>query len=327
MSGEQPAIPDETLEFPVPAALAGERVDRTVAMLTGLSRAEVSRLIEQAAVSIDGHPAPSRGTKVREGQMVAVTQQQVAPPTALVGDPSVELNVVHQDQDLAVIDKPPGLVVHPGSGVSTHTLVQGALARWPELAAMAIGPAAERPGIVHRLDKGTSGLLVVARTPQAASSLTQQLRERSAKREYAAIVLGSVEADQGLIDAPLGRSGRDPTRFVVDPTGKPARTRYQVEQRMDQVWPSSLVACHLETGRTHQIRVHMSAINHPVMGDRRYGGQRAVAVPDGLELDLPGDRPMLHARRLSFVHPRTGEEVTFTSPLPEDLRSVLDSLG
>jgi 23S rRNA pseudouridine1911/1915/1917 synthase len=223
--------------------------------------------------------------------------------------------VVHEDAEVIVIDKPAGLVVHPGAGHADGTLVNGLLARFPELAA--VGDPA-RPGIVHRLDAGTSGLLVVARTPPAYASLTAQLGERSVERAYDTLVAGRVENDEGVVDAPIGRSTREPTRMAVRADGRAARTRYLVVSRWTEPQAVSRLECRLETGRTHQIRVHLAAIGHPVVGDVRYGGGRSA---------LPLDRPFLHAARLRFRHPGTGEPVAFASSLPPDLQAVLDRLG
>jgi 23S rRNA pseudouridine1911/1915/1917 synthase len=194
-------------------------------------------------------------------------------------------------------------------------MVAGLLARFPELAGVG---EPERPGIVHRLDKGTSGLLVVARTPAAYESLVEQLSSRTVERRYLALVWGLPEPATGLVDAPIGRSRRDPTRMSVSATGREARTRYEVQQRFTEPVGSSLIECRLETGRTHQIRVHLAAIGHPVVGDPRYRGARA---------SFPTPRMFLHAHALAFDHPGTHERVTFTAPLPADLQGVLDRLS
>jgi 23S rRNA pseudouridine1911/1915/1917 synthase len=251
-----------------------------------------------------------RSRRVREGEVLEVDLPVEAPET-LEADAGVPVVVVWADADVAVVDKPAGLVVHPGAGNQTGTLVHGLLARFPTLAA---GPGAPgRPGIVHRLDKGTSGLLAVALTPAAFASLGAQLQARTVDRSYTALVWGSVEAGEGLIDAPVGRAAADPTRMAVSHRGRVARTRYRVEARYRDPSPLSLLECRLETGRTHQIRVHLAAIGHPVVGDARYGGARA---------ELPAPRPFLHAGRLGFDHPVTGERVEVGSPLPADLKEL-----
>lgn len=316
------------MEAPVGAALDGERVDRAVALLTGLARAEVAALVDAGAVHLDGRAVSARSRRVRAGQTLAVDLPESSGTAALEADPSVTVPIVHEDPDLLVVDKPAGLVVHPGAGNPRGTLVQGLLAHFPDLADLADEDDADsdRPGIVHRLDKGTSGLLVVARTPSARATLVSDLAARRVDRRYAALVVGSVEADEGLVDAPLGRSSRDPTRMAVQAGGREARTRYRVERRFTRPEPLTLLECRLETGRTHQIRVHLAAIGHPVLGDPRYGGGRTGRGSD-LARRLPPDRPWLHARSLAFAHPRTGEALSFTSPLPADLQAVLGALS
>jgi 23S rRNA pseudouridine1911/1915/1917 synthase len=225
--------------------------------------------------------------------------------------------IVYADDEIIVVDKPPGLVVHPGAGHRTGTLVQGIAARFPDLAEAGPGDP-DRPGVVQRLDKGTSGLLVVARTSEAHRSLVGQLRTRRLDRRYLALALGAFEADTGEIEAPMGRSERDPTRMAVSRRGRPALTAYRVERRYQRPLAVTLVECKLATGRTHQIRVHLAAIGHPVAGDTRYGGAaRRLAL----------ERPFLHAHRLRFDHPRTRERLSFSSPLPPDLEAVLAGLS
>lgn len=303
----------------VPSALDGERVDRAVAILTGLTRSEVAALVAGGGVKIGGRPVSSRSRRVVEGDELEITVPDDAGAVALgpEADSSVDVAVVHADDDLVVVDKPAGLVVHAGAGHRTGTLVHGLLALFPDLASIGVGEPA-RPGIVHRLDKGTSGLLVVARNAGAYDNLVEQLRRRAVERVYLALVWGAVEAPAGLIDAPVGRGVRDPTRMAVAVGGKEARTRYRVESRFTEPVPVSLLECRLETGRTHQVRVHLAAIGHPVVGDTRYRGARPHLV-------LP--RPFLHATRLSFDHPTTGERLSFDSPLPDDLRALLSELG
>jgi 23S rRNA pseudouridine1911/1915/1917 synthase len=333
----------------IPAALAGERIDRAVALLGGLTRAEVAELVRAGRVRLSGAPVSTRSRRVAGGEDLEVDLPSRDPPTGIGADPTVDVRIVQADDDIVVVDKPPGLVVHPGAGHRSGTLVQGLVARFPDLADAGAGDA-DRPGIVQRLDKGTSGLqrldkgtsglLVVARTATAYRSLVEQLAVRSGgeagpggrprgeagpgdgprgiERRYLALVLGSVDADAGEVEAPMGRSERDPTRMAVSRRGRPARTAYRVETRYRLPVPATLVDCRLETGRTHQIRVHLAAIGHPVAGDARYGGA---------ESRLALGRPFLHAHRLSFDHPRTGERLSFSSPLPPDLVSVLAELS
>ena len=310
------------LTVTVPASLDGVRVDKVVSLVADVSRSTVNALVDQGRVQIDGVTVRSRSTALRLGQELRVDRAEDAGPDLPVGDPTVEFGVVHADRHVIVVDKPAGLVVHPGPGHRSGTLVHGLLAEFPELAAVgdAVGSDPERPGIVHRLDRGTSGLMVVARTPDAYRSLVDQLRRRDVARHYRVLVLGSVEGESGLVDAPIGRSVSSPTRMAVSRKGKEARTRYRVERRFDRPVPTTLVTATLDTGRTHQIRVHLSAIGHPVVGDDVYGPGRP----------LPGvlvSRPFLHAYDLAFDHPGSGRRSSWTSELPDDLRRQLELLA
>lgn len=299
----------------VPAALAGERVDKVVALLTGLPRSEVAALVDAGGVRVAGRPVGVRSRRLAEGEELEVDVPVAGGPVGVAADPSVDVLVVHADPEVVVVDKAAGIVVHPGAGSAAGTLVAGLLARFPDLAGVG---EPDRPGIVHRLDKGTSGLLVVARTGEALQSLTAQLKERSVGRRYDALVWDTVDAPAGLVDAPVGRGTRDPTRMAVSAGGREARTRYEVGRRYTTPAAASLLSCRLETGRTHQIRVHLAAIGHPVVGDARYGGARSAAL---------SPRPFLHAAHLDFTHPSSGERLSFDSPLPADLQRVLDGFA
>jgi 23S rRNA pseudouridine1911/1915/1917 synthase len=300
-------------EIDVPAALDGERLDRVVAMVTGVSRAVAAALVDGGFVEVDGTVERSVKRRVSDGARVRV-ELPANDVAGVQADPSVVVDVVYEDADVVVVDKPPGVVVHPGAGNPTGTLVNGLLARFPEIAG--VGDPA-RPGIVHRLDKGTSGLLVVARSPAAYGVLVDQLAHRSVERRYTTLVWGKPEPATGVIDAPVGRSARDPTRMAVSSRGRDARTHYHVERAYRSPALVTLLDCRLETGRTHQVRVHLAAIHHPVVGDGRYGGKREpIAAP----------RPLLHARALSFAHPVSGARVAVESALPEDFRAVLATL-
>ena len=299
----------------VPEAMAGERVDRIVAMITGISRSEVAELVSAGVVSVDGTVVGSRSARLRAGAVVEVDVPDRAEAARLVPDPALVIPVVYEDHDLLVIDKPAGLVVHPGAGQRTGTLVHGLIARYPEI--VDVGVDAARPGIVHRLDKGTSGLLLVARTPAAYESLVAALAARSVHRRYRALAWGTFDAIRGLIDAPIGRSMREPTRQAIDERGKEARTRYEVITTFTEPVAVTELACTLETGRTHQIRVHLRSIGHPVVGDNRY---------DGARQSLPMGRPFLHAELLELAHPVTGKPLSFSSPIPADLVEVLGRL-
>ncbi len=306
----------------VPSALDGVRVDKAVALVADMSRSAVNALIAEGGVQIDGVTVLSRNTTLRCGQELRVDRGAARPERAPEGDPSVTFEVVYEDRELIVVDKPAGLVVHPGSGHRTGTLVNGLVHRFPEVQALPgrLGTDVDRPGIVHRLDRGTSGLMVVARTPDSYRSLVAQMGERSVSRIYRVLVLGTVEEETGMVDAPVGRSVTAPTRMAVSRKGKEARTRYQVEGRFSRPAPTTLMTARLETGRTHQIRVHLSAIGHPVVGDDVYGRGRS----------LPGavvSRPFLHAASLALEHPSTGVRMSWTSELPADLRRQLEQLS
>ena len=297
----------------VPAALDGDRVDRALAFLTGWPRAAVQELVDGGAVLIDGR-AVSKSYRLHEGEVVEVLEE---PPLESdfrpEPDAEVGVDVRYADDDVVVVDKPAGLVVHPGAGHANGTLVNGLLARFPGIES--VGDPM-RPGIVHRLDRDTSGLLAVARSPRAYDSLVGQLAQRSVERVYKALVWGRPASPRGMIDAPIGRSGARRTRMAVRSAGKQARTEYKVVETFDRP-VCSLLECTLETGRTHQIRVHLSAIGHPVVGDGTYGGSR-----DQIALA----RPFLHAATLGFDHPGTGARMRFEDGLPTELQAVVDDL-
>ncbi len=306
----------------VPSSLDGVRVDKAVALVADVSRSTVNSMIDEGRIAVDGSPVRSRSAVLHLGQVLSIEASEEVPHRGPEPDPSVAFTVVHVDADVIVVDKPAGLVVHPGAGHRSGTLVHGLLARYPELSsvAAAVGADPDRPGIVHRLDRGTSGLMVVARSPDAYRSLVAQLGSRQVRRHYRALVLGAVEGASGVVDAPIGRSVSSPTRMAVSRRGKEARTTYRVEERFTEPAPTSLLVATLETGRTHQIRVHLSAIGHPVVGDETYARGRS----------LPGatvERPFLHAFSLGFDHPRTGEAVSWSSELPTDLGDQLALLG
>ncbi len=295
----------------VPAALDGDRVDRALSFLTGWPRAAVQDLIDAGSVLIDGQVV-AKSRRLHEGDVLVVLDE---PPLESdfrpVAEPAVEVDVRFADDHVAVVAKPAGLVVHPGAGHSHGTLVNGLLARFPGIES--VGDPM-RPGIVHRLDRDTSGLLAVALSALAYDSLVSQLASRSVERVYVALVWGHLSSARGMIDAPIGRSGARRTRMAVRSAGKEARTEYRVVEAFAAA-ACSLVECKLETGRTHQIRVHLSAIGHPVVGDGTYGGSRD---------QIPLPRPFLHAATLGFDHPVTGVRVRFEEPLPSELEVVLD---
>ena len=305
---------DTGLRETIPAALDGERLDRVVALLGDVSRSRASAALEAERVTLDGKVVTLRSHRVREGEELIVTGFERDDVGAPAPDAGVPVVLLHADKDVLVVDKPAGLVVHPGAGNRTGTLVNGLLASYPEI--VGVGSTA-RPGIVHRLDQGTSGALVVARSQTGYDSLVAQLAARSVGRRYEALSWGRFETANGVVDAPIGRSARDRTRMAVVGSGRPARTGYEVMATWDDPVVSR-VACRLETGRTHQIRVHLSAIGHPLVGDGTYGGHR-----EGLELG----RPFLHAAHLSCDHPGTGARLSFEASLPDDLQNLLAGLG
>jgi 23S rRNA pseudouridine1911/1915/1917 synthase len=298
----------------IPGALDGERLDRVVALVTGASRADAATLVAAGAVSVDGLPAPSGKVRLRTGQVVAIDESQIPSVPLPQPDPGVDVVVVHADDVVIVVDKPAGLVVHPGAGNTDGTLVNGLLARFPELAGVG---EAHRPGIVHRIDAGTSGLLVVARTPAAYEALVAAMTVHAVDRVSRTLVWGHPAHRTGVVDAPVGRDQRDPLKMAVVADGRPARTAYRVLAELADPVEVASLECRLETGRTHQIRVHLASIGHPVVGDATYGGARhGLTVP----------RPFLHAAELGFDHPVTGEHLSFTSPLPGDLTAILATL-
>ncbi len=294
----------------IPHALAGERLDRVVALIAECSRNEAQVLLAAGGVTVDGVAQSVGKIRLAQEQVVSVDPSLLPPPVLPQPDAGVEFAVVYEDEHLIVVDKPAGLVVHPGAGNPDGTLVNGLLARYPEIAEVG---ESHRPGIVHRLDLGTSGLLAVARTQRAYHELVDALSNRDVGRVYRALVWGHPANPNGVVDAPIGRDHRDPQRMAVVVDGKPARTRYQVLQQYRRPTLAAALECRLETGRTHQIRVHLSAIGHPVVGDATYGGVRSgIASP----------RPFLHAARLELAHPVTREPLAFDSPLPDDLASI-----
>ena len=295
------------------------RIDRWLcAARVYKSRTQATQACVGGLVRVNERVELHRARRLREGDVIelSIPTATIAPPIA--PDDTVPYTVVHADAEVIVIDKPAGVVVHPGAGNSSATLVHGLIARFPDLLALIADPqTAERPGIVHRLDKGTSGLLVVGRSASAVANLQAQLADRSMHRSYLALAWGRFSARRGVVDAPIGRHPDDPTQMAIVANGRPARTHYVVERSFERPEPTVLLRCDLESGRTHQIRVHLRSIGHSVVGDSRYGGARAA---------LALDRPFLHAARLQFIHPGTGQPVTFEAPLPAELSTVLGML-
>jgi 23S rRNA pseudouridine1911/1915/1917 synthase len=297
--------------MPVPDGLAGERVDAGLSRLLGLSRSVVAELAESGGVLLDGRQV-GKSHRLMPGAWLEVQLPDPAGPVAVVAEPVPGMHVIHDDDDLVVVDKPVGVAAHPSPGWTGPTVVGGLAAAG---FAIATSGAAERQGVVHRLDVGTSGLMVVAKSEHAYSRLKQAFRDRTVDKTYHALVQGLPDPLTGTIDAPIGRHPSADYKWAVTAAGKPSITHYEVIEAFRSV---SLVEVHLETGRTHQIRVHFSALHHPCVGDLTYGADPVLAARLGLQ------RQWLHAVRLAFTHPGTQEWVEFASPYPDDLARALE---
>lgn len=303
----------EVRALPVPDGLAGERVDAALSRLLGLSRTRAADLADGGSVHVDGR-AVGKGDRLPPGAWLEVELPDVAPapstlPTAVPG-----LRVVYDDADVVVVDKPVGVAAHPSPGWSGPTVVGGLAAAGYRVSTSG---AAERQGVVHRLDVGTTGLMVVAKSERAYTALKRAFKERTPEKVYHAVVQGHPDPTAGTIDAPIGRHPTLDYRWAVVAGGRPSVTHYATLEAMRA---ATLVEIHLETGRTHQIRVHMSALHHPCVGDLTYGADPTLAARLGLT------RQWLHAARLGFPHPATGRWVELTSEYPEDLQHALDVL-
>jgi len=312
--------PPKIHEFTLPESLAGERLDVALAqLLPQYSRARLQRWIDDGRVRIEG-VVPARRDPVRAGAQVRIEAEFIADERVSAGEAAVPFRVVHRDAAIFVIDKPAGLVVHPGAGISEGTLQNALLKLDPKLARV------PRAGIVHRLDKDTSGLLVVARTPEAQAVLVRALSERAMGREYLALCQG-VMTGGGTVNEPIGRHRTQRTRMAVRGDGREAITHYRIERRFSA---HTLVRVQLETGRTHQIRVHLAHIGHPVVGDPVYAGRRRIpagVAPVVREAMSSFGRQALHAARLTLAHPTTGRDISFESPLPKDFTRLLKILS
>jgi 23S rRNA pseudouridine1911/1915/1917 synthase len=297
----------------VPEGLDGERLDAALARMFGLSRARAAELIGAGQVLVDGQPAV-KSDRVLAGAPLTVTLPAPDGAPAVRQEAVPGLRVVYEDDDVVVVDKPRGVAAHPTPGWTGPTVLGGLLAAGH---AVATSGAAERQGIVHRLDANTTGLMVVAKSERAYSVLKQAFRERTVHKTYHALVQGHPDPLRGTIDAPIGRHPSGDGRFAVVADGRPSVTHYDT---IEAFRAASLVSVDLETGRTHQIRVHMAALRHPCCGDLLYGADPVLAAHLGLT------RQWLHAVELSFEHPATGREVSFVSPYPDDLRRALDIL-
>ena len=312
----------ETLRFEAGEDADGQRLDRFLGeRVADRSRSALAKACSQGLVRVDGRvSAASR--KLRPGQVVEaqLPQADAGPLRA----EAIPLSVLHEDESVLVLDKASGLVVHPGAGVREGTLVNALLHHLGEGLA---GVGAEgRPGLVHRLDRGTSGVMVVAKTAQAHAELSRQFAAREVEKDYLALVLGAPKEEEGLVDAPIGRSSGQRTRMSVRGDGRTARSRWRVRESFGR--HAAWLEVRIETGRTHQVRVHLAHVGLPLAGDRTYGGRRdqAVAEPRVRALLTRFARPALHAWRLSFTHPSSGERLAFEAPLPEDLAALLERL-
>ena len=302
----------------VPAHSAGGRLDRVVAeLLDDLSRSAVARLIDEGRVSVDGVTAAKPSVRVEEGQTITVDVP--APAAASVASQDLPIAVLFEDEDLVVVDKPAGLVVHPAAGHPDSTLVNALLFHVKDLS----GVGGElRPGIVHRLDKDTSGVMVIAKNDTAHRALTGAWGTDAVRKEYLALVYGTPRERAGVVDAPIGRDPRDRKRMAVVPSGRHAVTEWQLVEPLRH---ASLLRCRLRTGRTHQIRVHMKHSGHPIIGDPLYSGPQWKGIPDKrIQKAISSlGRQALHAALLSFPHPRSGEIVRVESPLAGDIAALV----
>ncbi len=285
------------------------------------TRSRLKKLIESGHVRLNGETAKA-GTLLSAGDTVALDIPE--PEKSSLEPEAIPLNILHEDPDLLVLDKPPHMVVHPAFGHASGTLVNALLHHCRDLSGIG---GVTRPGIVHRLDKGTSGVMVIAKNDPAHRGLSHQFKDHTIRRTYLAAVRGKISAERGVIEKPLARHRRDRKRIAVSERGRYALTRYRVLGRRDGL---TLVELKPGTGRTHQLRVHLASIGHPILGDPIYGGGvRSLHIRDQMVLSLLRSlrRPALHAFNLSFVHPASGEEMTFEAPPPEDLEGIFNWIG
>lgn len=299
--------------LPVPDGLDGMRVDAGLAKLLGLSRTVVAELAASGEVLLDGRPA-GKSDRLVAGGLLEVTLPEPDAPVVVVAEPVEGLRILHEDDDIVVVDKPVGVAVHPSPGWTGPTVVGGLAAAGLRISTSG---AAERQGVVHRLDAGTTGVMVVAKSEHAYSVLKRAFKERTVDKGYHALVQGHPDPTRGTIDAPIDRHPRHDYKFAVVAGGRPSVTHYEV---VEAFRAASLVDIRLETGRTHQIRVHFAAMRHPCVGDLTYGADPVLARKLGLT------RQWLHARTLGFAHPADGRWVEFTSSYPADLAGALDIL-
>ncbi len=299
--------------LPVPDGLDGLRLDVAIARLFGFSRTAAADLIDRGNVSVDG-TAQARSAKVHGGSWLEVIMPAPMTAAPAAPEPVDGLVVLHDDEDVVVVDKPVGVAVHPSPGWTGPTVVQGLAAMGYRIATSG---AAERQGVVHRLDAGTTGVMAVAKSERAYSHLKRAFKERTVDKRYSALVQGHPDPTRGTIDAPIDRHPSADYKWAVVAGGRASVTHYETEEAFRS---ATLLDVHLETGRTHQIRVHMAAVRHPCVGDLTYGADPVLAKRLGLT------RQWLHARELAFEHPGTGEVLRVVSPFPPDLQHALDVL-
>ena len=300
----------QRVEWICTAEDAGQRVDACLTRHSELSRSRIAALITEGALCIDGKPENKPSAKVEEGQSLILTIPQVR-EIGLVAQ-NIPLDILYQDSDVVVVNKPCGMVVHPAAGNEDRTLVNALLYHVHDLSGIG---GEMRPGIVHRLDKDTSGLILIAKNDRAHALLGEQFKSRSMEKHYRAVALGGMKEDSGLIDAPIARHPVDRKKMAVVADGKPSQTEWKVLERMNC---ATYLDVHLLTGRTHQIRVHMHSVGHPLLGDRIYAPNIKVPV------HIP--RLMLHAYSLAFTHPGSGERIEITAPLPDKFVQTLEKL-
>ena len=298
----------------IPEGLHQERVDAALSRLLGLSRSTVVTLIENGEITRKGK-ALTKSDRVNTDDYLEITMPAVATEPVLTATPIENFKVVYDDSDVIVVDKPAGVAAHPSPGWRGPTVIGGVIAAGYQVSTSG---AAERQGVVHRLDVGTTGLMVIAKNENSYSNLKQQFRDRTVTKVYHALVQGHMDPTEGTIDAPIDRHPREDYRFAVVADGKPSITHYKALEFFPAV---SLLEIELETGRTHQIRVHFSALRHPLVGDMTYGADHTIA--ERLEIS----RPWLHARELKFIHPASGAEIAFFSEYPSDLTRSLEILA
>jgi 23S rRNA pseudouridine1911/1915/1917 synthase len=304
----------ELRSLPVPEGLEGERLDAALGRLFGLSRTKAADLAEAGRVTLDGAPA-GKSARVTSGAWLEVELPDPPAPVSVVAETVEGLRIVHDDDDVVVVDKPVGVAAHPSPGWTGPTVVGGLAGAGYRISTSG---AAERQGVVHRLDVGTTGLMVVAKSERAYTLLKRQFKDRTVEKVYHAVVQGQMDPSRGTIDAPIDRHPQHEYRWAVVTGGKPSITHYETVEAFRH---ASLLEVHLETGRTHQIRVHTSAMRHPIVGDLTYGADPVLAKRVALH------RQWLHAVTLGFEHPGTGEHVEFTSPYPADLQRALDIIS